>query len=132
MIRANELRIGNLILKDGKVFSYAGVDVGGMYDGYIGASRQGGVVDFDRPEYFYGIPLTPEILIQWCGFRKDATFRNPYHSPDGKLKVFFQDEQYPLVKFKNGHRVVKYLHQFQNLVFALTSNELEIKIPVKA
>lgn len=131
MARVNELRIGNK-------FDYHGQTVWvmkvartwaefGYFTDSVGFERAFDDEDFPRP-----IPLTPEILTQWCGFRKDATFRNPYYSPDGEMRILFQDEKYPLAKFKNGQRVVRFLHELQNLIFFLREKELEIKIPAKA
>lgn len=73
-----------------------------------------------------GIPLTPELLKR-CGFEKGIN--NPdYHD----LRFFV------LTKIEEGYRLrncdypgrdIKYLHQLQNLYFALTGEELTIKEP---
>lgn len=61
-----------------------------------------------------GIPLTPEIL-EKCGFVQTsaATFGN------GIIGIYFGEGEY----FYN-HGKGKYLHQLQNLYFALTGEEL--------
>jgi hypothetical protein len=79
------------------------------------------------------IPLTPEIL-EKAGFEKDGDY------------FFFQpmleNIHYRLIEFPEGNwivskgfinynhelRVIKYLHQLQNLYFALTGEELEINL----
>lgn len=141
MIQANELRIGNWIYVPVKDSMQDGTWKDGVNQVEVTSIDEFG--ELGTTAYFHmsmgctgttckdaiPIELSPEILTEWCGFRKDATFKNPYHSPGGKLKVFFQDEQYPLVKFKNGQRVVRFLHELQNLAYALTGKELEIKIP---
>jgi hypothetical protein len=72
------------------------------------------------------IPLTEEWLIKF-GFEK------PAHSWNGKIFHLSQWDAYPLnwcvAMDKNGAVIVrklKYVHQLQNLYFALTNEELTI------
>jgi hypothetical protein len=76
------------------------------------------------------IPLTAELL-EKCGFEKDGIY------PDGKSFVF--NGKYYLTgtwfkvhtscgTFKVLNENIEYLHQLQNLIFALTGKELEIKL----
>ena len=70
------------------------------------------------------IPLAGEILLK-CGF-----FRQPWGLVLNEL-VFKDNLKCTELKFMigNGFNVkIKYLHQLQNLYFALTNKELEINI----
>jgi hypothetical protein len=77
---------------------------------------------------FSPIPLTPEIL-KTCGFEWEIYGHNgemDVASCDlGKISI--SDE---MVVWANHEEVehIKYLHQLQNLYFALTGNELEINL----
>lgn len=74
------------------------------------------------------IPLTEEILLK-CGFEK------PAYSFNGDIFHLTEWDKYPLnwcvAMNKNGAVLVeklKYLHQLQNLYFALTGKELDIDL----
>jgi len=86
------------------------------------------------------IPLKEEILLK-CGFKCYAesgvskgfsTGLNPvtndYMLTLTWLKCFKSNqlEDYPF--YKNGYHVVKYLHQLQNLYFALCGEEMEVNL----
>lgn len=91
------------------------------------------------------IPLTPEILTDWCGFieKHQPTFSGGY---DYFMKFFEQADTkgtYSTRKFTisdktgyvflNDHFIGRcdYLHQLQNFIHTLFEIELEIKIPAK-
>jgi len=130
MINANELRIGNWISQNGKTFQ----------------------VDEIRHWYFSDaepIPLTTEILEQ-CGFEKDKSndvFEREVYSiqvsnntslyfdahkdwmRDDKYLEWYLSHEWNNNNFKNEFRnAPDYLHQLQNLYFALTGEELTIKL----
>src|SRR5689334_713822 len=111
MITANELRIGNWVSNGHQ--NYA-VDANMIYD--IDAFS----VRFDP------IPLTPELL-KTCGFKQG--YRSTLFLEYGYLvasyardEVFHQIEVNDLT-YDTHQSVVKYLHQLQNLYFALTGSE---------
>jgi len=124
MIHANELRIGNKI----KVYTDI-VDVTDIGDdGTIGTTAY-----FDGQMGCCGctdsmadpIPLTPEILEKWdmvdeygCSKQNFVIF----HYEDGTFSVGSSLGEYSVGK------QFKYLHQLQNLYFALTGEELEVKL----
>ena len=147
-IIARELRIGNwVIINDktdcyGKVFQIDCSEVYG-HNGYISAKY----IDPDDSKYtneittkeFQPIPLTEKILLK-CGFKKRLSSVcdffyigvNPY-TRDWmfditwlKNHIDYTYEDYPF--YKNGYHKIKYLHQLQNLYFALTGEELEINL----
>lgn len=129
MIKANELRIGNYINRK-------------LYFGKCGQPEliktkinSGSFIDFC--EEFEAIPLTPEIL-ESCGFELyDGNTKHWIH-PTNMLFDLFN-----ITALEDGFRIIagrlkdkvivgssiqiKYLHQLQNLFFAITGEELEIK-----
>jgi hypothetical protein len=136
MIHANELRIGNKI----KVYTDI-VDVTDIGDdGTIGTTAY-----FDGQMGCCGctdsmadpIPLTPEIL-EKCGFEKDKVTGDYWDMVDeyGCSKQNFVIFHYEDGTFSVGSSLgeysvgkqFKYLHQLQNLYFALTGEELEVKL----
>lgn len=126
MIKANELRIGNLV----------------QFESETGFTEQVKVVcirenDFDAEgdEVFHNekydgdyepIPLTPEIL-EAAGFDKVSGLT--YDHKDGNTIRESSGQYWYYVKIHGNLRSIQYLHQLQNLYFSLTGKELEIKFP---
>lgn len=81
------------------------------------------------------IPLSPEILTQWCGFESGDSIiylKSPIQPrEDRPTYLFYCDKRAPLKYSRTIHDYIEiiYLHQLQNLYFALTGIELEVKIP---
>jgi len=130
MIQANELRIGNLIL-DSKGFVLLIKSISEknkQVSGYFPKLNDFGSDYYDdcRP-----IPLTEEILTK-CGFRKsklegyDVHFRYDHQLLHSSVTSIYNADF--SIKLDNVARGVKSLHQLQNLFFALTGNELEVKL----
>jgi hypothetical protein len=116
MIKANELRIGNW-----------------LYDqGYYQITKIDGDEDTEP------IPLTPEILDK-CGFAKYDKRNYPLYAPiteryyrqNGVLIAEGFSGSYSLRDDIKGGSIYncffKYLHELQNLHFAITGKELEIR-----
>ena len=108
MIKANELRIGNIVMET-------------IYDfepKQIVISRE----HFSQPEdYYEPIPLTEEWLMRF-GF--------------GRLgKYSFRDKNLIIHHRKRGFvvnkkiAIIQYVHQLQNLYFAFTQTELTLSNP---
>lgn len=121
MIPANELRLGNYFLDHkGRVVKIHGID---STWNYIWLNYANGssifCLELNRIK---AIILTPEIL-EKCGFGKRD--RYPYKMAHGYLKmrngIFF-------FKYYDIEIEVTHLHQLQNLYFALTGEELNIKL----
>jgi len=129
-MKANELRLGNLInYKTGGICQVA----------FIALSiADYGICGFVKPECFEPIPLTEEWLVKF-GFEWSCEYheRNPMEI-DIDLHNSFTI--YPPFEYKKYWYVsvtmpsggtweidVKYIHQLQNLYFALTGEELTIK-----
>jgi hypothetical protein len=133
MIREKELRIGNLIADiHGKT-----ICVNSIYEGGINLSGNG-YGGIDREHYLpecSGIPLTPEIL-EACGFEDYSSDQNgnclrlrfdsrelAWYVQDGFLRYQTQSTGWT-TQFDH----IKYLHQLQNLFFALTGSELKVDL----
>lgn len=122
MIKANEIRVGNW-LNDPRQYNpkfFPKTD-----NGYFKATAR----DIQYAEEFEPIPLTEEILLK-CGFEYVeevfsycCKFHNIYISTIGEFifAPFCTNDSDCLVK-------IKYLHQLQNLYFALTGQELEVNL----
>ena len=124
MIKANELRIGNYILFGNNIDIVEGIRTTNKKDSIDGSKHAMFFADNCLP-----ITLTPEIL-ERCGFT-DATkekdtfggYLSPRFSGGGRIRIIDNtwDNRCWITE-------VKYLHQLQNLYFALTGGEeLEFK-----
>jgi hypothetical protein len=110
-MKANELRIGNWVNNNEEDYQITSATISQLERGDSTAMP---------------IPLTEEWLLR-LGFEK------PAHSWNGKIFHLSQWDAYPLnwcvAMDKNGAVIVhklKYVHQLQNLYFALTNEELTI------
>jgi hypothetical protein len=111
MIKANELRIGNWVYNSGEPYK----------------------IDWRNDDYWHTdslepIPLTPEIL-EKCGFNnfgKDLIHSDFAIEKRKDIAVLWPNEG--CTETHNIKVPCKYLHQLQNLFFALTGEELEINI----
>lgn len=128
-MKANELRIGNLIYANGLVFRVIRIDEDGM---------EAAPLDLDEwknsPEQwkndFKPIPLTEEWLVKF-GFEW-SIFHQAYHKTGFLFDVNARyDGGYYLHGCRNSASIIMpeilFVHQLQNLYFALTGTELEIK-----
>jgi len=134
MINKSELRLGNWVFgHDPQSMSY-GVkkyfQVDEISEDGINCWR---VEGFDS-EYatFDPIPLTPKVLLA-AGFGL-SEFQNrmviTYENNKFDIWLYYYKEKciYSSSCFPDGAKPINYLHQLQNLYFALTGTELEIDI----
>lgn len=104
-MEANELRVGNYLF-DG-VGGIIKVEVDDLYD--------------NVRKYYEPIPIIEEVLLE-CGFEYDDAF----YYKDG---IFLEyDDNSLRLDCMSDSVSIKYLHQLQNLYFALTNEELEINL----
>ena len=129
-MKASELRIGNLIFTHKEeIIVVKGIDT----EGLILFKEDQNIFDFKcKP-----IPLTEEWLINFGmeytdGFSSSRRLYFNNHEYD--LSQVTYNEKEGLLRFSNGHPKgtsliphIKYVHQLQNLYFALTGEELTIK-----
>lgn len=129
MITAQELRLGNWVQE---------TDVNGKIH-YFQMN-----IDFletllVEPDIFDPIPLTPGILGK-CGFEKSIVHVQDLSANDDVAKWSNKRGNFYLLDFRGMnayystgfkhshiHQDIKYLHQLQNLYFALTGQELPVK-----
>lgn len=117
MIKANELRIGNWVKFITVPVQFTGMACYGEGMWNMRNKKLMPLFNYNGHEYYqadwdslHPIPLTPEIL-EKCGLKEPSgTFAWKF-SPAGEV-----------INVK-----CKYLHQLQNLYFALTGEELEYK-----
>ena len=119
-MEANELRLGNLILLDGVIIEVSIIDLRVLDNPMMTKAT----------DKFKPIPLTEEWLIKF-GFRPNKhgyifdTFRVKNWVTGffyGYIPVFLDGEEEDIEDVQ-----IKYVHQLQNLYFALTGEELKIK-----
>jgi len=126
MIAANELRLGNYCeyyIEDNMKKSDPGFWVKNKIDLQDIECCLNNKEHFDK--YYRTMPLTAELL-EKCGFEKANDNFGGYLSPLYKVgRIRINDNEWYNSCF---YTTVKYLHQLQNLIFALTGTELEIKL----
>ena len=124
-MKASELRIGNIVLRPNglpQISKPIRIDV-------VRAIGFLGELDLGWREYLAdkccGVPLTDEILRDWCGFNK--ALRVEGLTKHGIDLVPAGDAYYDN---RTGRKITT-LHQLQNYVYALTGEELEVKLPTQ-
>lgn len=125
MIQSNELRIGNWVMYDNRLFQIEAIS---RSLPCLNTDEFGiGVVDWNN---INPIPLTPEIL-EKCGLKNGNSEldRNVFYSTNKHLAQFsvnisgsFGIYVGVFIALRSVH--LEYLHQLQNLYFALTNTEL--------
>jgi hypothetical protein len=121
MIKANELRIGNYFNYNNIAFKVVKIE-----NKYIGLDKEDDFGNYANIEDIEPISITKEILLK-CGFKK---LGNDNYSI-GRINLGLNynisiDIDYVPIHCLNGK--IKYLHQLQNLYFALTNEELKINL----
>lgn len=132
-MKANDLRVWNYFQHNGIVSRCLGVT--------IDEHEHGGIVWYDKELGFYlplnecfGIPITEEWLLKF-GFEKDEDYfsKESYHlrifeaSPNRKAYFYSGNDH---VSGGNLDAVIMFVHQLQNIYFALTGEELELNEPL--
>lgn len=113
-MKAEELRIGNFIYSSGNVMQVHSIDKDGFYGQLLSPKLE--------PDYLKGlepIPITEEWLLKF-GFSAHYEVGLKHYSI-GEFIFVFQNGI--ITKYKH----VKYVHQLQNIYFALTNEELILK-----
>ena len=119
-MKTKELRLGNLVTTDymtGSAFEVTAIHTGRIYFQSIAENFQSDTI----PIYIKPIPLTEEWLLKF-GFFKKARCYFLYKD----LKITVCDGKFYFFTF-HFNVELKYVHQLQNLYFALTGEELTIK-----
>lgn len=111
-MKSNELRIGNLVSKEGLVY-------------------EADFITIRMAQNYKPIPLTEELLLKF-GFEEYGDIHDNFmykdwiwYSLNEKCLDIRRGESHPWTLIPLS---IKYVHQLQNLYFALTGEELTIKL----
>jgi hypothetical protein len=122
-----ELRIGNLVDWNGEI-----AKISQLLELEVGFKCG----ESDLYQNIQPIPLTEEILVNWCGFKKGILFYTILYLSNANWHISLKDGVYQLNYKENTKnqwipvcRNLKHVHQLQNLYFALTGEELPINHP---
>ena len=128
-MKANELRVGNFVKYENKVFEIAGTSP--EYP-FLNTIEFGvGVVEWHTIK---SIPLTDEWFIKFGATKdKDYNVHNTLSINDdyGYILFVHTEKGYDVFIHINDHSVllyneIQYVHQLQNLYYAITGEELKI------
>lgn len=117
-MEAKELKIGNWVIFDGGFPEQVRTETFAILYKYP-----------ERIRLIEPIPLTPEIL-EKAGFMW-SIYHQAFHKEGFPFDVNEGNEWFTLYTFKKSTHItscLKYLHQLQNLFFALTGEELKIEL----
>lgn len=123
MITANELKYNGCFNKNGLVVKISGFRTHSTDKTLVRFENIGGEYGIDTLQ---PIPLTEEILLK-CGFKQDKGMMCYRNEIDTDIKIVYETlaKYYRLYPRTNK---ILYVHQFQNLYFALTGEELTINL----
>ena len=128
-VKANELRIGNLIYAvHEESESIRVVDIW-FLEHQLNYEEDPYADEFSRGWWYTPIPLTPELL-EMAGFEY-IEYRSKWQKSDFIFQLEDLNELSDGFGLTHGFSVdiaIKYLHQLQNLFFSLCGKELEIKL----
>jgi hypothetical protein len=120
-IRKNELRIGNWVRWD-----YEESSEGNVYPVEYGYELD----DIkNNPNIVKPIPLSEEWLLKF-GFKEKSKWTFVLNTPNGRMLTYHLGTKiihYGSNGYGSGEINCEYVHQLQNLYFALTGEELTIK-----
>ena len=84
------------------------------------------LLDADRELMVEPIPLTEKLLVDYLGYEPSA-FTGLYYDKEGIIDIKVSWDNKFTVFYKNFEiREVEFVHDLQNLAFALTKEELKI------
>lgn len=119
-MKASELRIGNLVYVGNKLRHVCGTIDKTIQHNY---HPQNSTYSENYENECEPIPLTEEWLVKF-GFEN---FYNEFLSSNGYFDLIFNDDKVSLrVEGQWLSLEIKYVHQLQNLYFALTNEELTL------
>jgi hypothetical protein len=116
-MQSKDLRIGNLIYNHKKeIIQVNGVNL----KGYILINEEQNISD----NYAMPIQLTNKWLLD-LGFK--TKYKGLYEKGGFELDILGYNVAFYLPKYGEYYKNINYVHELQNLYFALTSEELELK-----
>jgi hypothetical protein len=129
MIKPNELFIGAVV----------NYEIGGLIEPYIIDATDLMWIENDQESFnlkHTPIPITTEILTDWCGWNEDEIkVYKPIHAKGvNKIIIAFSKFQRDVELRQYGEFItalphVKHLHQLQSLYQLLTGEEMPINLP---
>lgn len=123
MIKANELRIGNWVKVENDFERVDNI----LEDGaYCYLSKEAESV-FQPYSFINPIPLTEEWLLK-MGFDEIDIEENKNNVRVFHLNGIYCNTLYGVYYYTHLLKQIQYVHQLQNLYFALTGEELEVKL----
>lgn len=131
MIQANELRIGCIITASGRggYCEVTGIKKQKARDGYYFSV----IVNDEKEDHLleqqcFSIPLTPEILIGINEFERESEL-SWKHREFSSIRIVEGGDLFMLHKGSAGAICpINSVHHLQNLIYALTQTELNIKL----
>jgi len=118
-MEAKELRLGNLILSKGLICEVEKVE----HDGIVAQFKHTDI-EMDNTRGIEGIPLTKEWLIKF-GFVDDELHLDMNKETGCIDTIYFNDGKIGTSSSEYyGLHKIQYVHELQNLYFALTGKEL--------
>lgn len=126
MIEAEELRIGNFVLNNkNEIIEIESIGWQHGINLCVDSGRDYCILDADYSfSEITPIPLTEEWLLR-LGFEKKASyFLHEKHSVRIETGNMYE---WNYNRYEYGKIKIEYTHQLQNLYFALTGEELEVK-----
>ena len=138
-MKAEELRIGNYVKIDsgiGKVVSLMSntfCNECANDDYNITIEMEDGTFREEEESKVEGIPLTEEILLN-CGFEyvnpdnKAIGMLSPDDGKGNKQRIMYFDTNFRMILNTWNYRPINYIHEVQNLYFAITNKELNIQL----
>jgi len=120
-MKANELRIGNLVERDGNILEVIRVAKDGIVNYDLVIKSQGMHVNSGN---VIPIPLTEEWLLKF-GFEKN---KNGFFNliKNSEVEILIRDDYWTCDGIVFSLFNLKHVHQLQNLFFVLTGEELKI------
>lgn len=133
MVQASELRIGNYVtakINVGKVTKETIIQINGVYKSTPDPSVVSTVVCYSRTidcKDLKPIPLSPELLVENCGFEKmPLSSVQRYRSTETLFFIQLYKKEWYVYGYKYYPNGFKYLHELQNLFYILVGRELPI------
>ncbi len=114
----NEPRIGNMVYNDRL-----------KHVEFVGLIQTDGVINVHPSEHYSGVPLTEKRLLE-LGINRSTSHLNRFELNDFLVDIY--DDKFWFY-YNNQHSILelKYVHQVQNLYFALKQEDLQTIINPK-
>lgn len=122
-----ELRIGNWVQYENEYAQVSAIWANGNFEIHSEVLQFWTIEKGD--EYVKGIPLTPEILVK-CGLILESTssFSKKYTHKRSEFGYDWDMSAGWRARYYGRYIECKYVHQLQNLYFAVTGEELNIEL----